>query len=200
MLITDRTFLTWKAAAHVMSQMKNISIWAGHHLRKLIPLHEGQALLPTCWIAELLFLQLHLEVVWDKWKGLFRSANVSHGKPTYGSTNGEPEEMHLPFLRSGRLFLSGYWYSVAKENLCQTYQCVQWTCQRASLREARTRASTWLNRSSINLGIVSAVVLCYTQQLLLWYVWICFWLNTLIYFMYPSPLHLRLIYTTHPNN
>lgn len=184
---------------------ENISVCTGQHLRKLIPLHRGWTLLLTCWKADtkLLFLQLHFEAAWDGKKkkgGLFRSANVSLYELTLAQAGTEgPEEMSYTFLGSCRLFMTGYWHNVAEENLCQTCQRVQWTCGRdldpwgrpGDTEEARARASTWLNLSSINLWVVSAAGCVTHSSSLLWSVLICYWLNTLRYFMYLSASSFR---------
>lgn len=93
--------------------------------------------------------------------------------------------------------------------ICGMCQYLQWTCWRdpdpggrpGDREAARVRASTWLNQSRINLWSVSAVVCVTHSSSLLWSILICYWLNTLRYFMYLSAsLHLRLIYTIHPKN
>lgn len=149
--------------------------------------------IPNFYFSSCISRQLEMEK--KKKGGLFRSANVSLYELTLAQAGTEgPEEMSYTFLGSCRLFMTGYWHNVAEENLCQTCQRVQWTCGRdldpwgrpGDTEEARGRASTWLNLSSINLWVVSAAGCVTHSSSLLWSVLICYWLNTLRYFMYLS--------------
>lgn len=184
---------------------ENISICTGQHLRKLIPLHRGWTLLLTCWRADtkLLFLQLHFKAAWEekKKKGVCSEVQMSafmnwllHRQEQRGLKRWATHSLEA--VGSSWLAIDTTWPRRICVRLVSVFNGpvgetrIPEGGQETQRRPEQGQAHDWI-WAALNLWVVSAAGCVTHSSSLLWSVLICYWLNTLRYFMYLSASSFR---------